>query len=156
MSYIFDFQEVHRIQTDLGHLQQKWRIIYVNLSNLWGWLNLFAASPNIFPFTKISNVERLWIDLPWDLTICVEKEVLRLILSWEGPFYSWAYRLINTQPKTKIYKYRYSNTQRKIEYSQLISKQRRIKLNYLKPIWSPGLCHIIRLRFICSAEEHRH
>jgi hypothetical protein len=25
MSYIFDFQEVHRIQTDLGHLQQKWR-----------------------------------------------------------------------------------------------------------------------------------
>jgi myotubularin-related protein 5/13 len=31
MSYIFDFQEVHRIQTDLGHLQQKWRIIWDKL-----------------------------------------------------------------------------------------------------------------------------
>jgi myotubularin-related protein 5/13 len=31
LSYIFDFQEVHRIQTDLGHLQQKWRIIWDKL-----------------------------------------------------------------------------------------------------------------------------
>lgn len=55
--------------------------MYVYFSKRWGWLNILAASPNIFPFTRISRVDRLCIERPWDFTIWVLNEKFLWIVS---------------------------------------------------------------------------
>lgn len=52
-------------------------VVYVCFSNRWGCENNRADSPSILPRTRISSVDRLWRDRPWERTIWVLREVWR-------------------------------------------------------------------------------